>query len=117
MDSAFAAPSAQGFLAMLKPTTAGLSQHVREHALAGGMPTAHVLPAGERRAWYESYRQTFLERDLRQLSEISHVPDFARVTNLALLRSGNCWSKSLNWLSWWQQSRYIPGTGMRSGTG
>lgn len=58
------------------------------------MPEAFRLDVDSRRAWYDSYRRTFLERDLRQLSDISSVPEFGRVLSLALLRSGGLLNKS-----------------------
>lgn len=62
------------------------SEH-RICALTGGMPEAFLLDADNRRAWCDSYRITFRERDLRRLSAITSVPQFARVTSLAFLRS------------------------------
>jgi predicted AAA+ superfamily ATPase len=58
------------------------------------MPEACRLAPEDRRAWYDSYRRTFLERDLRQISEISNVPEFGRLTSLALLRTGGLLNKS-----------------------
>jgi predicted AAA+ superfamily ATPase len=40
-------------------------------------------------AWWESYVATYLERDLRQLSQIDSLPDFRRVMNALALRSAN----------------------------
>lgn len=94
LDAAFSAPSAEAFAATLGPALADGGERARELALAGGMPEAHVLAPEDRRAWYESYRRTFLERDLRQLSEISSVPEFGRLTSLALLRTGGLLNKS-----------------------
>jgi predicted AAA+ superfamily ATPase len=94
IDDAFAAGSAQDFLTTLRLPNAKSAAGARERALAGGMPEAYGLDAGPRWRWYQSYRTTFLERDLRQLSEISNVPDFNRLTSLALLRSGGLLNKS-----------------------
>jgi len=94
LDDAFAAPSAERFLRTLRAPPPGAADVARRRALCGGMPAAFFLGAEDRRAWYESYRITFLERDLRQLSEISSVPDFARVASLALLRTSGLLNKS-----------------------
>ncbi|MBE3035071.1 MAG: ATP-binding protein, partial [Actinobacteria bacterium] len=94
IDDAFASGSAQDFLSTLRLPSADSAAVVRERALAGGMPEAYGLDAGRRWRWYQSYRTTFLERDLRQLSEISNVPDFNRLTSLALLRSAGLLNKS-----------------------
>ena len=94
IDDAFAASSAQDFLSTLRLPSAESAAGARERALAGGMPEAYGLDVGLRWSWYQSYRTTFLERDLRQLSEISNVPDFNRLTSLALLRSAGLLNKS-----------------------
>lgn len=94
IDDAFALSSADDFAASVTPASDDAAGRARSRALAGGMPEAFVLDAENRRAWYESYRRTFLERDLRQLSEITSVPEFGRVMSLALLRTGGLLNKS-----------------------
>lgn len=94
LDQAFSAGSADEFAGLLARAEGGVIEATRAWALAGGMPEAHRLEAEDRRAWYESYRRTFLERDLRQLSAITSVPEFVRVMSLALLRSGGLLNKS-----------------------
>ena len=39
--------------------------------------------------WWESYVRTYLERDLRDLSNISSLPDFRKVMELLALRTGS----------------------------
>lgn len=94
LDAAFSAGSAREFAAAVSPGFADGAENARARALAGGMPEACVLAPEDRRLWYESYRRTFLECDLRQLSEISSVPEFGRLTSLALLRTGGLLNKS-----------------------
>ncbi|MCZ7663867.1 MAG: ATP-binding protein [Thermoleophilia bacterium] len=94
MDDAFSADSAEQFAASLAPVGSNAAEEARQRALSGGMPEAFRLDVDNRRAWYDGYRRTFLERDLRQLSEISRVPEFGRVLSLALLRSGGLLNKS-----------------------
>jgi hypothetical protein len=94
LDAAFAASDAEELAALLCPGVAGSAEQARARALAGGMPEAHALAPEDRRIWYESYRRTFLERDLRQLSEISNLPEFGRLTSLALLRTATLLNKS-----------------------
>lgn len=94
IDQAFSAGSADAFAASLASARPGAADEARRRALSGGMPEVFRLDADDRRAWYDSYRRTFLERDLRQLSDISHVPEFGRVLSLALLRSGGLLNKS-----------------------
>lgn len=94
VDDAFVVASAEEFLAALPPPLPEAAGMVRERVLAGGMPEVVTLDAQSRRAWYESYRVSFLERDLRQLSEIGKVPEFGRVMSLALLRTASLLNKS-----------------------
>ena len=56
----------------------------------GGYPTpALELDRDDDRAtWFASYVQTYLERDLRDLSAISSLPDFRRLMTAASLRVG-----------------------------
>jgi len=61
--------------------------------LRGGFPPAlQVASEADRGLWFASYVQTYLERDLRQLSAVSSLPDFQRLMMLAAQRTG----KSLN---------------------
>jgi hypothetical protein len=57
--------------------------------LSGLMPIVSFLP--DRQAilrWWESYILTYLERDLRQLSQIESLPDFRRLMTALALRNG-----------------------------
>lgn len=57
--------------------------------LRGGFPPALAIAADSDRAmWFAAYVQTYLERDLRQLSAVSSLPDFQRVMALAAHRTG-----------------------------
>jgi len=94
LDAAFSAASAEEFAASLLLVQQDVAEEVRHRVLSGGMPEAHRLDADSRRIWYESYRKTFLEGDLRQLSDISSIPEFGRVLSLALLRTGGLLNKS-----------------------
>lgn len=59
-------------------------------ALRGGFPTpaVHLSTQSERAIWFDGYIQTYLERDLGQLSNISSLPDFRRLMRAACHRSG-----------------------------
>ena len=55
--------------------------------LRGGFPSALSAPTADaRKLWFTGYVQTYLERDLRQLSAVSSLPDFQRVMALAANR-------------------------------
>jgi hypothetical protein len=57
--------------------------------LRGGFPPALAIASDSDRAlWFAAYVQTYLERDLRQLSAVSSLPDFQRVMALAAHRTG-----------------------------
>jgi hypothetical protein len=57
--------------------------------LRGGFPPAlQVASEADRGLWFASYVQTYLERDLRQLSAVSSLPDFQRLMMLAAQRTG-----------------------------
>ena len=63
----------------------------KQAALRGGYPTpAHELGSREaRRMWFAGYTQTYLERDLRELSAVASLVDFRRLMRAASLRTGN----------------------------
>jgi len=57
--------------------------------LRGGYPPALQIDSeADRGLWFAAYIQTYLERDLRQLSAVSSLPDFQRVMALAAQRTG-----------------------------
>ncbi|MCL5098772.1 MAG: AAA family ATPase, partial [Candidatus Omnitrophica bacterium] len=57
--------------------------------LRGGFPPAlSIANDSDRGLWFAAYVQTYLERDLRQLSAVSSLPDFQRVMALAAHRTG-----------------------------
>ena len=57
--------------------------------LRGGFPPALAFGSdSDRLLWFSAYVQTYLERDLRQLSAVSSLPDFQRVMALAAHRTG-----------------------------
>jgi len=73
----------------------------------GGFPSAIETDSDEERAvWFSAYFQTYLERDLSQLSEVSNLSDFQRLKRIAAQRieKSNCsggpqpryfWARSL----------------------
>ncbi len=61
----------------------------RREILRGGMPRAVLSrSAREREAWFEGFVTTYLERDLRDISQVSSLPDFRRLMGLAVHRVG-----------------------------
>lgn len=62
----------------------------REVARRGGFPTPAIELDGhdERELWFSGYLHTYLERDLRDLSAVSSLPDFRRLMQATALRIG-----------------------------
>jgi predicted AAA+ superfamily ATPase len=61
----------------------------RQEVLRGGMPRSVLAhTARERFAWFDGFVKTYLERDLRELSQVASLPDFRRVMGLAVHRVG-----------------------------
>lgn len=63
-------------------------REIRELVLKGGYPVPCLMKRPRARmTWFESYRQTYIERDLRDLANISHLPDFSRLLTTLALRT------------------------------
>ena len=61
----------------------------RDLARRGGYPTpALELAADARAIWFAGYTQTYLERDVMQLSSVSSLPDLRRLMRAVCLRLG-----------------------------
>ena len=57
----------------------------RQEILRGGMPRSVLArTARERFAWFDGFVRTYLERDLRELSQVASLPDFRRLMGLAV---------------------------------
>jgi len=62
--------------------------HWQRWLLRGGFPPARAIENDrDRGLWFAAYVQTYLERDLRQLSDVSSLPDFQRLMALAANRT------------------------------
>ncbi len=56
--------------------------------LRGGLPPACIGPANGVAEWFRGYVQTYVERDVRQLSQIADLVAFRTLAQLAALRTG-----------------------------
>jgi len=56
--------------------------------LTGGLPPACLGPADAAAEWFRGYVQTYVERDVRQLSQITDLVAFRNLAQLASLRTG-----------------------------
>jgi predicted AAA+ superfamily ATPase len=60
---------------------------IEEFLVRGGFPELHEKPDLDAQAFYRSYVATYLERDLRQLLQVSSLRDFERFIRSCGLRS------------------------------
>ena len=68
---------------------AGDAEPVAERdVLTGGLPPACLGPADAVAEWFRGYVQTYVERDVRQLSQITDLVAFRTLAQLAALRTG-----------------------------
>ena len=68
---------------------AGDAEPVSERdVLTGGLPPACLGPADAVAEWFRGYVQTYVERDVRQLSQITDLVAFRTLAQLAALRTG-----------------------------
>lgn len=66
------------------------SSTLKKLLFRGFMPRLFEIETEEQiYLWWESYVRTYLERDLRDLSNISSLPDFRKVMELLALRTGS----------------------------
>ena len=62
----------------------------RLHLFRGFLPPVLKLKKTEHISlWWEGYTKTYLERDLRELSEVSSLSDFKRIMGLLAIQSGS----------------------------
>ena len=59
-----------------------------QEVLAGGLPPACLGPPDAVAEWFRGYVQTYVERDVRQLSQITDLVAFRTLAQLAALRTG-----------------------------
>jgi hypothetical protein len=59
-----------------------------QEILTGGLPPAYLGPRDGVAEWFRGYVQTYVERDVRQLSQIADLVAFRTLAQLAALRTG-----------------------------
>jgi predicted AAA+ superfamily ATPase len=59
-----------------------------EEILKGGMPTVCLGDVEDRTFWFKGYEQTYLERDIREISQIENIVAYRNLLHLVCLRSG-----------------------------
>lgn len=65
-----------------------------DEILTGGMPTVCLGEVKNKALWFRGFEQTYLERDIRELSQISDVISFRNLMSLVALRTGQLLSPS-----------------------
>lgn len=66
------------------------AEEMKEFILSGGYPTPALMESHvARQRWFASYRQTYIDRDVRDLAAIANVPEFNRLLALAAARTGH----------------------------
>jgi hypothetical protein len=81
--------SAARRLLTLKARAAAGPQPMRKLILTGGYPDPALMRTDPpRRTWFESYRQTYLERDVRDIANVAHLPELGRLMVALALRTG-----------------------------
>ena len=78
-------------------------------AVWGGMPELLSLEDDERQEWLRSYRQTWLERDLADLTRVSDLLPFRTLQRLAMLRT----AQLLNYADLARDAGFSPATARR----
>ena len=83
------------FFESLKITVAGGSRLIRpEDVLNGGMPTVCLGEVKNRSLWFKGYEQTYLERDVREISQVESIIALRNLIHLTALRTGQLLSVS-----------------------
>jgi hypothetical protein len=77
-----------GFLQTLELPRGAARAVTEREVLAGGLPPACLGPADGAAEWFSGYIQTYVERDVRQLSQITDLVAFRTLAQLAALRTG-----------------------------
>ena len=71
------------------------AKDLRYNLFRGFLPPAWLLKKESHISmWWQGYIKTYLERDLRDVSEISHLPDFRKMMQLLALRSASILTQS-----------------------
>ena len=85
--------SMAGRAAVLQLLPFSLAENPKVSLLAGGFPEVLAHPRG-RHLWYNSYLQTYLERDVRLISNVRDLVTFRRFVTLLASRHGQILNKT-----------------------
>lgn len=76
------------------PRTASVEPISEAEILDGGLPPVALGGTASRELWFLGYEQTYLERDLRDLSQVADLVAFRNLLRLAALRTGQILNQS-----------------------
>jgi len=76
------------------PKTRNFKSVKPEDILNGGMPTVCLGEIKNRSLWFKGYEQTYLERDIREISRVENIIPFRNLLHLTALRTGQLLSPS-----------------------
>ena len=79
--------SMAGRAAILQLLPFSMTEIVKADPLLGGFPEVVLRPRG-RELWFASYLQTYIERDVRQITNVRDLPTFRRFLSLLASRHG-----------------------------
>ena len=90
LDALFEARTTKDVIAVLpKAGEAATKAELAACILGGGYPIPALMKPGRpRRVWFESYRQTYLERYLRDIATVARLPEFGHLLTAAAARTG-----------------------------
>jgi predicted AAA+ superfamily ATPase len=79
----------EGFFDVQRIPKLGEFKPVRpEDILKGGMPSICLGEVEDQSFWFKGYEQTYLERDIREITQIGNMSAYRNLLHLACLRTG-----------------------------
>ncbi len=89
LDTLFTASAPSDAIERLPASSSrGLLEEMRDFMTSGGFPVPALMGSPASRAvWFNSYRATYVERDLRDIADIARVPEFGRLMVILAART------------------------------
>jgi predicted AAA+ superfamily ATPase len=88
-------PFLKRFFAKQELSKTGTQDTIKtEDVLQGGMPSVCLGEVKNRSLWFKGFEQTYLERDVRELSQVGNIISFRNLLHLTAMRTGQLLSPS-----------------------
>lgn len=88
-------PFLKKFFAKQELSITGTQDTIKtEDVLQGGMPSVCLGEIKNRSLWFKGFEQTYLERDVRELSQVGNIISFRNLLHLTAMRTGQLLSPS-----------------------